>query len=277
MTKEEASKKKTEIKEKITLLYNEIIKLLDGDLRQYFPDDILIDIKDTLNEPAYSDFYKSVRFEFLQAQWEYVNNRRKNNSSDDAKKRIALLKQEFENITNNTYQLTEEYFHLQYELEFGIDKHTDMEMEFDGDIIITDPCYIIREEADDLEYEIAESETDISRYGFTSYMKRSTLYGDWTCTTYDTRTGRELGHFAADGGMVGVFLLDEVQRYNPLYKINEGSWCVTCIKDFKGIVEFKVEKVVYDWGDIEEVRVYGHGINKKTGEPIEFIGKQTNL
>ena len=42
-----------------------------------------------------------------------------------------------------------------------------------------------------------------------------TLYGDWSCITYNSDTHEKIGEFCADAGMVGVFLLDEVLKYNP--------------------------------------------------------------
>lgn len=93
-----------------------------------------------------------------------------------------------------------------------------------------------------------------------------------------------------DAGLVSVFLLDEVLKYNPEfdYHLNY-KWMVTWIKDFKGTVEFVVKHIegYYEedtdyWkkGDYWEdyvLEVVGHGINKVTGKPINFVGKQTGL
>lgn len=228
-------------------------------------------------------------------------------------------------------------------------------VEFDGDIIITDPCYIMRENHTDYlsspswwnyvtktrrevkdgkelcypprpedypdfdgdksptlqaewdEYHKAEAKwqsenvTDWERcdygdnmevLGFTSqrYMTRSTLYGDWSCTTFDLNTKEEIGGFCADAGLVSVFLLDDILRYNPDYKDHlEKSWCATHIKDFKGTVQFVVKEVTDEYEDDSEyhkkgdtwtdyqVEVVGHGVNKVTGELIDFVGKQTGF
>ena len=102
--------------------------------------------------------------------------------------------------------------------------------------------------------------------------------------TYLTR------NFCADAGLVSVFLLDEILKYNPAfdYHINK-KWTTALIKDFNGTVKFVVKEVKYecDWespyhklGEIltdYEVEVIGHGINKITGKPIDFIGTQTGL
>ena len=235
--------------------------------------------------------------------------------------------------------MLERYFKLAHDIAFGIDKLIDMEMEFEGDIIITDPCYIMRKldyssepkwkdymsyssikeypdydeekrksEMFSKEYEIydkaahkwrhehpddwhvCEFGENMEVFGFSKYMTRDTLYGDWSCTTYDLDTKELIGSFCADAGLVSVFLLDEVMKYNPNYKqVKENSWCVTCVRDFKGTVEFRVEHTegqyeettkYHNKGDKwenNEVKVYGHGINKVSGKPINFVGTQTGF
>lgn len=189
-------------------------------------------------------------------------------------------------------------------------------MEFNGDIIITDPCYICkkwdtdtmpkRSEFDDHEsYSIAvdkwyeenprhwslcECGYNMEVFGITNYMTRDTLYGDWSCTTYNSDTKEKIGNFCADAGLVSVFLLDEVLRYNPEFDYHKNrEWTTTWIPDFKGTVQFVVEREegVYeddtDWHKSGEkwvdyaVKVVGHGINKLTGEAINFITSQTGL
>lgn len=53
---------------------------------------------------------------------------------------------------------------------------------------------------------------------------------------------KKIGHFCADTGMVAVFLLDEVLKYNPDfdYHINR-EWTTTLIKDFDGEVNYYVD------------------------------------
>ena len=87
-----------------------------------------------------------------------------------------------------------------------------------------------------------------------------------------------------------MFLLDEVLKYNPEFDYHlKNKWMVTWIKDFKGTVKFVVKHIegYYEedtdyWkkGDYWEdyvLEVVGHGINKVTGKPINFVGKQTGL
>ena len=169
-------------------------------------------------------------------------------------------------------------------------------MEFDGDIIITDPCYIIRAEhhgtkpLTDNDWAACGYGSNMEALGIKKHMTRDTLYGDWSCTTFNTDTGKPIGEFCADAGLVSVFDLSEVLAYNPDfdYHINRKG-TTTLIENFKGTVQFVVKHVegVYEdttewWnkGDKWEdylVEVVGHGVNKVTGEPINFVGKQTGL
>ena len=54
----------------------------------------------------------------------------------------------------------------------------------------------------------------------------------------------KLGNFAADAGLVSVFLLDEASSYNPgfLRWAEDHPWCVTIIDDFSGDVEYYVDQ-----------------------------------
>ncbi len=157
-------------------------------------------------------------------------------------------------------------------------------MKFKGDIIITDPCYIIKDDSDD--WSKCGWGENMRVLGLTTYISESTLYGDWSCSTWSTprkdveaqleelnTLGRarwelmkqygedsvqakiyddkiadaslnieKIGHFCADAGMVAVFLLEEVLKYNPDfdYHINRG-WTTTLIKDFDGEVSYYVD------------------------------------
>ena len=111
--------------------------------------------------------------------------------------------------------------------------------------------------------------------GIHNYISKSTIYGDWSCSTYQTEEepkefmesilrilndnleneedsedwipyeGEYIGEFCADAGLVGVFLLDEILAYNPEWKswIEEHPWCATIIEDFEGEVEYYIDKV----------------------------------
>lgn len=132
-------------------------------------------------------------------------------------------------------------------------------MKFKGDIIITDPCYICK----DGDWNKCRFGKRMDILGIKNYICRGTIYGDWSCTTYNSKTNEVIGQFCADAGMVAVFLLDEVLKYNPDFDYHtKRPWTTTLIKDFDGEVDFEVVD--------DEVRVVGKG-------NINFVGLQTGL
>ena len=140
-------------------------------------------------------------------------------------------------------------------------------MKFKGDIIITDPCYIIRDKKqitkDD--WETCNYGENMEALGIKTYLTRDTIYGDWSCTTVNKDTDEEIGKFCADAGLVSVFLLDEVLAYNPKFNDHiKKPWTTTLIKNFDGEIEIEVVDVEYDDEDgekteDEEVQVIGKG------------------
>lgn len=123
------------------------------------------------------------------------------------------------------------------------------EKEFDGDIIITDPCYIIREEngitKNDWHY--CEYGEYMERLGIKNYLTHDTIYGDWGCTVFDSDTKKPLGRFCADAGLVSVFLLDEVLSYNPNFNYHvERPWTTTIIQEYRKIVNEYAERTCDD-------------------------------
>lgn len=147
-------------------------------------------------------------------------------------------------------------------------------MTFKGDIIITDPCYFIKDE----DWENSDYGQELDKLGFENYFCENTLYGDWICGTYRlgdyidpisiidamniifdegwtiNMESPKLGEFTADAGLVGVFLLDEVRKYNPEIDtfIKEHPGCVTIIPNFDGEVEYYIDKN-------NEMHIYGTG------------------
>lgn len=197
-------------------------------------------------------------------------------------------------------------------------------MYFKGDIIITDPCYVMKDEKDYKDFssepqleafvsvfpvledffnnkELMEQYSkDYEKYhnarqawekenpdhwklcdygfnmealGFTTYLTSDTEYGDWSCTTYEEETKKELGGFCADAGLVSVFLLEEVLKYDPKfdYHLNR-PWTTTLIKDFEGDIEithFEDEEETVKRPE-KEVSVIGKG-------NVNFFTTQTGL
>ena len=169
-------------------------------------------------------------------------------------------------------------------LEYGtasVEEAEDKVMEFNGDIVITDPCYLTANMTDEecRNFDCA----CMADYGIVG-IESDTYYGDWSCTTYDRLTWDEEGHskpigeFCADSGMVCVADLQSVLKFNPKYDdYIKKDWAATLIKDFKGTVRIKIEQV--DGGNeiypAYSASVVGQGVNTKTGEPIDFYTRQT--
>lgn len=129
---------------------------------------------------------------------------------------------------------------------------------FKGDILITDPCYVLRN--------IDENKV--------RYIERDTIYGDWSCKTYDIDTKEILGRFCADSGMVAVISLDDVLKLNPNFDDYKNEYAYTVIRNFDGYVYFKVNNFVYEHKGEKcvdyDVQVVGKG-------NVNFITSQTGL
>ena len=115
-----------------------------------------------------------------------------------------------------------------------------------------------------------------------AYISRDTLYGDWSCTTFNLNTKEPIGEFCAESDMVVVFLLEEVLKYNSEFNYYaERPWTTTLIKNFDGEINFEVvhKKGTYEddsesylrgeWDD-DLVRIVGIG-------NINFVSKQTGF
>lgn len=186
--------------------------------------------------------------------------------SDEVLKKIS---KEFEKLRDMAEKYEEflEYKDRYLEAEDRI-------MEFDGDIIITDPCYLSHNMSNDerRKFECC----DISGHGIIG-IESNTYYGDWRCTTFVPETNVKLGGFCADAGMVCVADLVSVLKFNPKYNDHlEKPWCATWIKNFKGVVRIAIDENKERW-PAYIVHVVGHGVNKETGEMIEFDTVQTGL
>ncbi len=147
------------------------------------------------------------------------------------------------------------------------------------DIIITDPCYIAKDE-DWVDGGIFDFETStINSPIFTDYIWDDTGVGDgrWEVLEVEKRFNeaslmnfiddyemallnadefpedekiqktlnelesqiKEIGTFTADSGCTGVFLLDEVLTYNPDFLTGLSNHCFTIIKEFSGRITLR--------------------------------------
>ena len=116
------------------------------------------------------------------------------------------------------------------------------------------------------DWEKCECGRNMEALCISTYFTEDTIYGDWDCSTYKITEDpykvinnfveaeekgedygidcSKLGDFCADAGLVSVFLLDEVRKYNSDIDewIASHSWCVTTIPDFDGEVNYYVDK-----------------------------------
>lgn len=171
-------------------------------------------------------------------------------------------------------------------LEYGtvlVEEAEDKVMDFNGDIIITDPCYLsvnmTNEERRNFDCAC------MINYGIIG-IESDTYYGDWDCSTFDRLSFDEndcpklIGKFCADSGMVCVADLRSVLRFNPKYNYHiKNDRTTTLIRNFKGTVRIKIDMAnggneIYP---AYSASVIGQGVNIKTGEPIEFYTRQTGL
>lgn len=148
-----------------------------------------------------------------------------------------------------------------------LNKRVVKEMNFDCDIIITDPCYI-------RDYD--------SVFSGVNYIENGTLYGDWSCHVWKAKDYSEcteenvIGQFCADAGMVIVANYNQLLKVNPEAEkfVNEHPWCATVIKGFKGkiqMIQFDRE-YTYD-EDFEPDTPYGwHKGDKYTDSSLELFG-----
>lgn len=113
-------------------------------------------------------------------------------------------------------------------------------MNFNGTIIITDPCYITT----NADYERTNYGSELDKLGFTTFLVADTGFGDWSNHIIKDN-GEELGEFCADSGQVCVVLKDEVAKYNPNFLIEYKSHCYATVENFEGEVEIDTSNP--DW------------------------------
>ena len=136
--------------------------------------------------------------------------------------------------------------------------------EFDGDLLVTDPMYVMQ--AGDY-WGRSEYGFRMEELGVRTYLTAETLMGDWDCRAYDAVSGKEIGRFCSDSGLVSVFLLEEILGYNPDYKEHLlRPYTAAWIRDFRGTVQFSVRKT----DGTEWICITGHGVNRTTGDEIHF-------
>lgn len=136
-------------------------------------------------------------------------------------------------------------------------------LRFDGDIVITDPCYAF----DDIDFRTSNP-----------YIERSTIYGDWECGTFDADTNKLIGKFCADSGSVCVVYLSDILKYKPDFVERCPSHCYTIIKNFHGTVQLVVTEDKGSYTDDGTEKKYeDYSVSIKGNGNINFYTKQTGL
>lgn len=161
---------------------------------------------------------------------------------------------------------------------------------FDGDILVTDPCYLKHGGSKYLE-DCDNWEPWVEKYGG---LINRTYYGDWGCTVFKSgpqegripRAAEKLGEFCADSGTVCVVGLDHVRLESPKFMEWLGAhlWCGTVIRGFKGKVKFITKTTPHSFKDkngevheYKDIELHVRGEGTVAGKKIEFESKQTSL
>lgn len=163
----------------------------------------------------------------------------------------------------------------------------DVSHRFDGDIIITDPCYLLAGMSDEKHEEIWNKVCDsisgeraivdfgvYADLGMKPNMVGNTIYGDWGCSVFDAEYNK-IGGFCADAGLWCVVPYDAAIKFNPALEgwIKSHSWCAAVIKDFHGDVHAVVQEggVDPDDGDEYEPEIHLEGVSD--GKTVFFTAQ----
>ena len=105
-------------------------------------------------------------------------------------------------------------------------------LQFDGDIVITDPTYVVYNHEDWNKCEFGEN---LAALGIRTYLTFG--HGDCVGTTViNTESDEIFGEFASDSCMVSVILMSELLAYNPQALEKTDPSCYTIIRNFHGTV-----------------------------------------
>ncbi len=106
-------------------------------------------------------------------------------------------------------------------------------MKFNGDIIITDPCYVVK---DDNDWDLCNYGENLEELNIRTFL--SSDGGDCVGNgIVDSETGELLGEFCSDSNMVSVMDLSDLMAYHPHCLDDLETHCYTIIRGFVGEVE----------------------------------------
>lgn len=153
----------------------------------------------------------------------------------------------------------------------------EQEMNVENDtLIITDPCYILKEEHWEhwLGMESGDNPICLDNYlrqyhNFGEVIAADTGYGDWNNEVQESKTGAVLGEFTADAGMVIVCTASDLTNYGYdrekfLDLVERG--CITIIPNFTGTVELH-----YEYNKDESKLAVLYGMSKDEDEDFHTM------
>ena len=141
-------------------------------------------------------------------------------------------------------------------------------MQFNGDIIIIDPEFIFKTPQDAI---AAADGMKMQKLGFEKVLSCK-CFGEQKRKIINDDTLENIGNAnnKEKGDIIGVFDLKELLKYNDNFQddstLNEHY---TKIRHFKGTVQYQIIKdEIYD--DVYHSFIIGRGINRISGEPLNF-------
>lgn len=133
-------------------------------------------------------------------------------------------------------------------------------VKFKGDIVIGDPCNIVKSDED---WALCEYGERMDKLGFTDFL--CVEFPDDPPIVIDDN-GNKLGAFCQDSGVIAVVYLSELEKYNPDYEkgfFDEDNRAI--IRSFDGKVGYRIEPVNIDGYEDTDTVIFGEGnINFKT-------------
>ena len=136
------------------------------------------------------------------------------------------------------------------------------------DVVITDPCYLVR---DELWRELRETKLDAARIaptkieiGGVRMILADTIYGDWMCSLEGARNGEEytFGRFTADAGMVCAAAFGRTDPNGVLARLPKTCW--TMLPLFTGSVT-----IAHRCGGCTVT-----GVGRSEGREVSFASRQ---
>ena len=126
-------------------------------------------------------------------------------------------------------------------------------MFFKGDIIITDPMYIIKSEED---WQCCEYGQNLESIGISTYI--TSINGDEIGSdVVSLDEYKKIGDFCSDSCAVTVMLLNELRTYNSDFDKNLEKHCYAIVKNFEG--EIELLEMVEDDGTDQRLYFFGKG------------------